>query len=105
VANRYIESLGAIYFCTQCGVYSINFWLPTIIKSSGIANPMAIGWLSAIPYLINSVGQCAGFLSPYLVGWIKDATHTTDLALYIPAGLMLVGVVLVLRTPGRIVNR
>ena len=187
--NPSVWVLGAIYFCIQCGVYSINFWLPTIIKSSGIANPMTIGWLSAIPYLaasvfmvvvgrsadarrerrwhlavpmlmgvvglliaanfasntlvatvgltlatmgaltglpmfwpvsgaflnksaaagglalINSVGQCAGFLSPYLVGWIKDATHTTDLALYILAGLMLVGVVLVLRIPGRIVNR
>jgi MFS-type transporter involved in bile tolerance (Atg22 family) len=178
-----------IYFCIQCGVYSINFWLPTIIKSSGIANPMTIGWLSAIPYLaasifmvivgrsadarrerrwhlavpmlmgvvglliaanfassttvatlgltlatmgaltglpmfwplsggfltaaaaagglalINSLGQCAGFLSPYLVGWIKDATHSTDLALYILAGLMLLGVGLVLRIPAKIVNR
>jgi MFS-type transporter involved in bile tolerance (Atg22 family) len=55
--------------------------------------------------LINSLGQCAGFLSPSLVGWLKDTTHSTDLPLYILAGLMLVGVVLVLRIPGRIVNR
>jgi D-galactonate transporter len=187
--NPSVWILGAIYFCIQCGVYSINFWLPSIIKSSGIADPMTIGWLSAIPYLaatifmvvvgrsadarrerrwhlsvpmlmgvaglliaanfasstlvaiigltlatmgaltglpmfwplsggfltasaaagglalINSLGQCAGFLSPYLVGWIKDTTNSTDLALYILAGLMLFGVVLVLRIPGRIVNR
>ena len=178
-----------IYFCIQGGVYAINFWLPSIIKSSGIADAMTIGWLSAIPYLaatffmvvvgrsadarrerrwhlsvpmlmgvaglliaanfasntavavlgltlatmgaltslpmfwplsggfltaaaaagglalINSLGQCAGFLSPYLVGWIKDTTHSTDLALYILAGLMLFGVVLVLRIPAKIVNR
>src|SRR5271165_2639379 len=53
--NPSVWVLGAIYFCIQCGVYSINFWLPTIIKSSGIANPMTIGWLSAIPYLAASV--------------------------------------------------
>ena len=51
------------------------------------------------------MGQVAGFLSPYLVGWIKDATHSTDLALYILAGAMLIGVVLVLRVPAKIVNR
>jgi D-galactonate transporter len=189
IRNPSVWVLGMIYFCIQCGVYSINFWLPTIIKSSGIANTMTIGWLSAIPYLaasvfmvivgrsadakrerrwhlavpmlmgvvglliaanfasstavatlgltlatmgaltglpmfwplssgfltasaaagglalINSLGQCAGFLSPYLVGWIKDTTHSTDLALYILAALMLCGVVLVLRIPGKIVNR
>ena len=187
--NPSVWVLGVIYFCIQGGVYAINFWLPSIIKSSGVANPMTIGWLSAIPYLaatifmvvvgrsadarrerrwhlsvpmlmgmtglliaanfasstvvatlgltlatmgaltslpmfwplsggfltasaaagglalINSLGQCAGFLSPYLVGWIKDTTHSTDLALYILAGLMLFGVVLVLRIPGKVVNR
>jgi MFS family permease len=187
--NPNVWVLGVITACIQFGVYAINFWLPTIIKSSGIADPMAIGWLSAIPYLaasifmivvgrsadrrrerrwhlagpmlmgaiglmiganfasntlvatagmtlatmgaltslpmawpvagaflnksaaagglalINSLGQCAGFLSPSLVGWLKDTTHSTDLPLYILAGLMLVGVVLVLRIPGRIVNR
>ena len=55
--------------------------------------------------LINSLGQCAGFLSPYLVGWIKHATHSTDLALYILAGALLIGVVLVLRIPAKMINR
>ena len=189
LGNPSVWILGVIYFCIQCGVYSINFWLPTIIKSSGVGDPMTIGWLTTIPYLaasvfmilvgrsadanrerrwhlavpvlmgvvglliaanfasstlvatvgltiatmgaftalpmfwpvssayltasaaagglalINSLGQCAGFLSPYLVGWIKDATHSTDLALYILAAVMLVGVALVLRVPARIVNR
>jgi nitrate/nitrite transporter NarK len=55
--------------------------------------------------LINSIGQCAGFLSPYLIGWIKDATHSTDLALYILAGALLIGAVLVLRIPAKTINR
>jgi D-galactonate transporter len=189
LGNPSVWALCAIYFCIICGVYAISFWLPTIIKASGVKDPLRIGWLSAIPYLaasvfmvvlgrsadarrerrwhlavpaimgfaglviaanfassttvamfgltiatmgiftampmfwpvssafltasaaaggvalINSLGQCAGFLSPYLIGWIKDTTHSTDLALYILAGAMLVGAGLVLRIPGRIVNR
>jgi len=55
--------------------------------------------------LINSIGQIAGFVSPYMVGWIKDMTQSTDTALYILAAIILVGVVLVLRIPGKLVNR
>jgi D-galactonate transporter len=189
LGNSKVWALCAIYFCIICGVYAISFWLPTIIKASGVKDPLTIGWLSAIPYLaasvfmvflgrsadsrrerrwhlavpvlmgvaglmiaanfassttvamlgltlatmgiftampmfwpvssafltasaaaggvalINSLGQCAGFLSPYLIGWIKDATHSTDLALYILAGALLVGGVLVLRIPAKLVNR
>jgi D-galactonate transporter len=187
--NPNVWLLGAVYFCIQSGVYAINFWMPSIIRSSGVVDPSSIGWLSAIPYfaasvfmvvvgrsadarrerrwhlavpmlmgvgglllaanfaanpaiavlgltlatmgaltglpmfwplsggylapaaaagglaLINSTGQIAGFVSPYLVGWIKDATHSTDMALYILAGIMLIGVALVLRVPARAVNR
>jgi len=55
--------------------------------------------------LINSLGQIAGFASPFLVGWIKDATGSTDLALYILSSVMLAGALLVLRVPARLVNR
>jgi MFS family permease len=184
VRNPAIWRLGIIYFCAQSGVYAINFWLPSIIKGSGMTDATIIGALSAIPYLaatifmiatgrsadrhderrwhlavplgigaaglilasafvgntalalfgmtlatmgaltslplfwplanrsltagaaaggvalINSTGQVAGFVSPYLVGWIKDATGSTQIALYMLAGAMLVGVLLVFRTPG-----
>ena len=187
--NPGVWVLGAIYFCIQSGVYAINFWLPSIIKGSGLSDPNVIGWLSAIPYLaasvfmvvtgrsadsrrerrwhlvvpmlmgvggltiaanfstnptialigltiatagaltglpmfwplsggylsaaaaagglalINSIGQIAGFASPYFVGWIKDATHSTDTALYILAGVILAGVALVLQIPAKLVNR
>ncbi|AGH79770.1 MFS transporter [Xanthomonas citri pv. citri] len=55
--------------------------------------------------LINSTGQVAGFVSPYLVGWIKDTTHSTEVALYVLAGAMLLGAALVLRVPARAVNQ
>ena len=55
--------------------------------------------------LINSLGQVAGFVSPFLVGWIKDATGSTDVALYILSTVLLVGAVLVMIVPARLVNR
>ncbi len=72
--------------------------------------PLSGGYLSAAAAagglaLINSIGQIAGFVSPYFVGWIKDATHSTDTALYILAGVILLGVGLVLRIPAKLVNR
>ena len=187
--NGQVWMLGLVYFCIQMGVYAINFWLPTIVKSLGYASPVTVGWISAIPYLcasifmiwvgrsadrhkerrwhlsgpllmalcglmlatqahgnvviaiiglslatmgvlsglpmfwplptaflgsaaaagglalINSLGQIAGFVSPFLVGWIKDATGSTDVALYILSAVLLLGAILVLRVPARTVNR
>ncbi len=187
--NRNVWMLGAVYFSIQMGVYAINFWLPSIIKSLGFQNPAMIGWLSAIPYfaasifmilvgrsadrrrerrwhlsvpmlmgfaglliatsfadtpalailgltiatmgaltglpmfwplpaaflgsaaaagglaLINSLGQIAGFVSPYLVGWLKDATGSTHVALYILSAVLFCGAMLVLSIPAKTVNR
>jgi len=185
----HVWMLGFIYFSIQMGVYAINFWLPSIIKSLGFESATTVGWLSAIPYLfagvfmvivgrsadrrrerrwhlsapllmalagllmaanfsdnavlvlvglslatmgaltglpmfwplpaaflgsaaaagglalINSMGQVAGFVSPFLVGWIKDATGSTDVALYILSTVLFVGAMLVLVVPARLVNR
>jgi D-galactonate transporter len=187
--NGSVWMLGVIYFSIQMGVYAINFWLPSIIKSLGYESAQTVGWLSAIPYLfaavfmvwagrsadkhrerrwhvsapmlmglfgllmaanfssnplivmiglsmatmgalaalsmfwslpaaflgsaaaaaglalINSLGQIAGFVSPFLVGWIKDATQSTDAALYVLSAVMLLGALLVLRVPAKLVNR
>ena len=55
--------------------------------------------------LINSLGQIAGFVSPFLVGWIKDATGGTTVALYLLSAILFVGAMLVLRVPAKVVNR
>lgn len=60
--------------------------------SSGV---LGTGAAAAGVALINSTGQMAGFLSPYFVGWIKEAAHSTDPALYALAGAMLAGVALI----------
>jgi len=187
--DRHVWMLGFIYFSIQMGVYAINFWLPSIIKSLGFESATTVGWLSAIPYLfagvcmvlvgrsadrrrerrwhlsapllmalaglllaahfsnnavivlaglslatmgaltglpmfwplpaaflgsaaaagglalINSLGQVAGFVSPFLVGWIKDSTGSTDVALYILSTVLFIGAMLVLVVPARLVNR
>ena len=186
--NPAIWAFGLIYFCIQSGVYAINFWLPSIIKSLGFSDTLVIGWISAIPYLlaavfmllvgrsadlhkerrwhlvvpmlmgalglviavnfatqpaiailgltiatmgaltglpmfwpvptamlsagaaagglalINSMGQMAGFLSPYLVGFVKDATGSTDVALYVLAAVIVGGSLLALRMTRGISN-
>ena len=66
------------------------FWpVPTALLSAGAA----AGGLA----LINSMGQMAGFLSPYIVGFVKDATGSTDIALYLLAAVIVAGSVLALR--------
>jgi D-galactonate transporter len=55
--------------------------------------------------VINSVGNLAGFASPYMIGWIKDSTGSTDLALYVIAAVLLVGAGIALSVPARLVNR
>jgi len=66
------------------------FWpVPTAMLSAGAA----AGGLA----LINSMGQMAGFLSPYIVGFVKDATGSTDVALYLLAAVIVAGSVLALR--------
>jgi D-galactonate transporter len=181
--------LSLIHFCFVMGIYGIGFWLPSIIKATGVKKPLDIGLLTMIPYatsvvamilvsrssdrrrerrwhlalaataasaglifstifgdstvlslaglalaaagiisilplfwslptaflggtaaaaaiaLINSVGNLAGFVSPYLVGWIMDLTHSTRFGMYTIAASLLLGAVLTLTVPARLVNR
>lgn len=42
---------GFIVASIYIGSYAIIFWLPSIIRSSGVKDPGTIGWLSTIPFL------------------------------------------------------
>lgn len=48
-----IWKLTAVYFCQIIGLYGISFWLPSLIKASGIQDIANVGWISAIPYLVS----------------------------------------------------
>ncbi|MFF5482185.1 MFS transporter [Streptomyces sp. NPDC012935] len=178
-----------IYFCFVMGQYALTFWMPTFVQSTGIEGSLAIGVLSAVPFLaalvamnvfgrsadkhrerrwhlvipslmgavgfslaaswsgstalslaalsfaaagvltcaplfwslptaflggtaaaaglavINSVGNLAGFVSPYMIGALKDATGSTELPMYVLALSLVVGAGAVLTTKKQIVNR
>jgi MFS family permease len=74
------------------------FWsLPTaFLAGTGAAAGIA---------MINSLGNLAGFLSPYLVGWLKQVTASTASGMYMLAGFLVLGAVLALSVPARMVNR
>ena len=181
--------MSLIYFSFVMGLYGVSFWLPTIIKATGVKDALQIGMLTAIPYgaavvamifvsrsadrtgerrwhvavpgllgavglvlsvtwgqntvlamtaltlatmgilttlplfwslptsflagagaaagiaLINSVGNLAGFVSPFAVGWLKDMTQSTNAGMYLLAASLVVGAMLTLSVPARLVSK
>lgn len=65
------------------------FWSNPTAILGGTAAAMGIAF-------INSVGNLAGFAIPWVIGVIKDATHSTDAGLHLLAALMVVGAIAVL---------
>ena len=70
------------------------FWSNPTALLGGTAAAMGIAF-------INSVGNLAGFAIPFVIGVIKDSTHSTDPGLEMLAALMVLGAiaVLMLRKP------
>jgi MFS family permease len=50
-----VWGLSLVYFGLAMGVYGVSFWLPQIIKDTVTADPLAIGLVSAIPWLVGGV--------------------------------------------------
>jgi len=74
------------------------FWsLPTAFLSGAAA---AVGIAA-----INSVGNLAGFVSPYLIGYFKDLTHSNATGMYMLAIMLVVGSIATLVTKPGVVNK
>ena len=74
------------------------FWsLPTAL----LGGAAAAAGIAAI----NSVGNLAGFVSPYAVGWLKDLTASTEIGMYAVSVVLVFGALVVLRVPPALVNR
>jgi MFS family permease len=102
------------------GVSLSSHTVPTIIALSlaafGILTTLPLFWSLPTAFLagtaaaaglafINSIGNLAGFISPFAVGWIKDLTQSTDNDMYLIASLILLGGFLVIAfVPARLVN-
>ena len=55
--------------------------------------------------IVNSVGNVAGFVAPYMVGWIKDTTGSASPALLVIAASMTLASLLVFLVPKQFVNK
>ena len=188
-ADGRIWLLCYIYFACAMSQYTINFWLPTLIRNAGVQDTFQIGLYSAIPYIgtiiamlvlgrtadrtrqrkwhvagclltgalglllfpstggnlfvvmlcltitaasiitaaplfwslptaflggvaaaagiawINSVGNLGGFVSPFVVGWLRDTTGSTTAGIYVTSAVAALGGLLVLAIPSKLVNR
>ena len=73
------------------------FWsLPTsFLRGSAAAAGIAA---------VNSIGNLAGFVSPYFIGFLKDFTQNNRSGMYMLAGMLVLGAFLVLRTRPEEVN-
>ncbi|MFT4115561.1 MFS transporter [Bradyrhizobium sp.] len=82
IASLCVASFGALG-------YAPGFWtLPTSLLS-GTASAIAIA-------AINSVGNFAGFLGPYTIGYLRETTGSFDAGLFASAAVMAIAALLVL---------
>src|SRR4051794_36789142 len=70
------------------GVHGVFWTMPTALLSGAAA---AAGIAA-----INSIGNIGGFVGPYLVGLVKDATGSTDGGLIVLAAILVVGSIVAL---------
>ena len=74
------------------------FWsLPTaFLAGAGAAAGIAV---------VNSVGNLAGFVAPYVIGKATDLTGSPAIGMYLISGGLVVGAIATLATPAKLVNR
>jgi D-galactonate transporter len=96
--NHYLSFAALILACMGIVSAIPLFWsLPTaFLVGAGAAAGIAA---------INSIANLAGFLAPYLVGWLKQLTSSTDSGMYMLAAALLIGAAITLMVPAKLVNR
>jgi MFS family permease len=89
-ATGVVSSIAALSIA-MAGVASMMgpFWALATSRVGGVGAAASIA-------LINSVGNTGGFVGPYLLGAINDATHSFTIALLTIAAILVTGGVLVL---------
>ncbi len=88
-ASPRVWLLCLVYFGVSIGSNTVGFWQPTIIKGAGIGKPLAIGILSAIPYLVALVVMLVAGRSADR--WRERRWHVVVPLLATAAGLALCG--------------
>ncbi len=97
--NHTAASVTALTVAAAGGMSSVPlFWnMPTAVLT-GVAAAAGIAG-------INAFGSIAGFVSPYVMGWLKDLTHTDVAGLFVLAAVLVVGALAALAVPRQLVNR
>jgi MFS family permease len=73
------------------------FWsLPTAFLTGAAA--------AAGVAIINSVGNLAGFVSPSMIGFLRDLTRSSQSGMYVLAAIMVAGAIAVWVVPAELVN-
>ncbi len=115
VVPALIGAVGLI-ISVVCGGIPVLAMIGLTLATMGILSTLPLFWSMPTAFLagagaaagialINSIGNLAGFISPFAVGWLKDLTHSTDAGMYLLAASMVLGAILTLCVPARIVNR
>ncbi|MCE5977223.1 MFS transporter [Pseudomonas sp. JR33AA] len=55
--TREVAIMAFIYYVVKTASYGLNFWMPHLIKSSGVQDMLWVGVLSALPYAIACIGM------------------------------------------------
>ena len=79
--------LAIVYFALTSGLYGVSFWLPSIIKSMGVADPLQVGLLSMIPWLFGVIAMVAAARSADRR--LEQRWHTAVAAVVGAAGLFM----------------
>ncbi|WP_236531132.1 MFS transporter [Pseudomonas syringae] len=90
--NTWIVMIALIVLGMGSSAALSMFWQlpPTFIAPAVLAGGLG---------LISSFGSIASFLAPSLIGWVRDTTQSSALALYVLGVLIAIGAGLVFATP------
>ena len=111
-------TIGAIFLSLSAlaGTHTALAMVCLTIAAAGVLSSGALFWSLPTAFLggvaaaagiaaINSVGNLAGFVSPYVVGWLKDLTHSTEAGMFAVSAVLIVGAGLILTISPKLVNR
>jgi nitrate/nitrite transporter NarK len=106
----------ALSLSAVAGTHTAVAILCLTIAASGVLSAGSMFWSLPTAFLggvsaaagiaaINSVGNLAGFVSPYVVGWLKDLTQSTAAGMYAVSAVLIIGAAVIVSIPARLVNK
>lgn len=86
------------------------------LAAAGVITPGPLFWALPSAFLvgsaaaagiagINAFAGLAGFVSPYFIGYLREVTGTSVVAMYTSAAVLVFGALLILRVPAKLVNK